>query len=275
MGFKKKSGLLVGAGFLLGTVGVKALTSTTAKKCYVQGVAQGLRAKATYENIVEQAKAEVDDIVAEATYISVGKDGAPCRARRRGRRPAGEVERDGLRHRERVQPLAHAAGRSVPADDLDALYRVLGACPAVERANVYLASAASPCATVQRTARGSDARSPGRHRRRGHRRSPFELRVELAPHPVAAHGHRGARGVVLRAPVVPAEARRGLVTAWRYAASGGGGPLARAGAARPVLDAAAGMSFVKRDPRTAGETMLLLNLGETLEEYALAVGGSS
>lgn len=76
MGFKKKSGLLVGAGFLLGTVGVKALTSNTAKKCYVQGVAQGLRAKATYENIVEQAKAEVDDIVAEATYISVaGKDG--------------------------------------------------------------------------------------------------------------------------------------------------------------------------------------------------------
>ena len=76
MGFKKKSGLLVGAGFLLGTVGVKALTSTTAKKCYVQGVAQGLRAKATYENIVEQAKAEVDDIVAEATYISVvGNDG--------------------------------------------------------------------------------------------------------------------------------------------------------------------------------------------------------
>ena len=68
MGFKKKSGLLVGAGFLLGTVGVKALTSNTAKKCYVQGVAQGLRAKATYENSVEQAKAEVDDIVAEANF---------------------------------------------------------------------------------------------------------------------------------------------------------------------------------------------------------------
>ena len=64
MGFRKKSGLLVGMGFLLGTVGVKALTSSTAKKCYVRGVAQGLRAKATYENIVEQAKAEVDDIVA-------------------------------------------------------------------------------------------------------------------------------------------------------------------------------------------------------------------
>ena len=76
MGFKKKSGLLVGAGFLLGTVGVKALTSTTAKKCYVQGVAQGLRAKATYENIVEQAKAEVDDMVAKASYITASEPDA-------------------------------------------------------------------------------------------------------------------------------------------------------------------------------------------------------
>ena len=67
MDFPKRSGWLVGAGFLLGTLGVKALTSPTAKKCYVQGVATGLRAKAAYEGIVEQAKAEVDDIVAEAT----------------------------------------------------------------------------------------------------------------------------------------------------------------------------------------------------------------
>lgn len=71
MSFNKKHGLLVGAGFLLGTVGVKALTSPTAKKCYVQGVAKGLQAKACYQDIVEQAKAEVDDIVAEANYINV------------------------------------------------------------------------------------------------------------------------------------------------------------------------------------------------------------
>lgn len=71
MDSKKRNGLLVGAGFLLGTVGVKALTSPTAKKCYVQGVAQGLRAKSCYQNIVEQAKAQVDDIVAEASYIAV------------------------------------------------------------------------------------------------------------------------------------------------------------------------------------------------------------
>ncbi len=65
-----KCGLLVGAGFLLGTVGVKALTSPTAKKMYVQGVAKGIQAKNCYEGIVEQAKAQVDDIVAEARYMN-------------------------------------------------------------------------------------------------------------------------------------------------------------------------------------------------------------
>lgn len=35
----KIGSLLVGAGFLLGTVGVKALTSPQAKRCYVHGVA--------------------------------------------------------------------------------------------------------------------------------------------------------------------------------------------------------------------------------------------
>lgn len=71
MHFSKKSGWLVGAGFLLGAVGVKALTSSAAKKCYVQGVAKGMQAKAAYEGIVEQAKSEVDDIVAEAEYLNV------------------------------------------------------------------------------------------------------------------------------------------------------------------------------------------------------------
>lgn len=66
----KTGSLLVGAGFLLGTVGVKALTSQQAKKCYVHGVAGALRVKQSYEEIVEQAKAEMDDIVAEATYLN-------------------------------------------------------------------------------------------------------------------------------------------------------------------------------------------------------------
>lgn len=73
---KTRNALLLGAGFLLGTVGVKVLTSPAAKRVYVQGVAQGLRAKSTYEDIVEQAKAEVDDIMAEAAYLSAkGSDG--------------------------------------------------------------------------------------------------------------------------------------------------------------------------------------------------------
>ncbi len=62
--------LLVGAGFLLGTAGMKALTSQTAKKCYVRGVAGALRVRQGYEQIIEQAKAEVDDIVAEAAYLN-------------------------------------------------------------------------------------------------------------------------------------------------------------------------------------------------------------
>lgn len=67
---KTRNGLLVGAGFLAGTLGIKALTSKTAKKGYVQIVAQGMRAKAAYQDIVEQAKAEVDDIVNEASYLT-------------------------------------------------------------------------------------------------------------------------------------------------------------------------------------------------------------
>ena len=59
--------LLVGGGFLLGTAGIKALTSAPAKKAYVHGIACGLRAKNCYQDMVEQAKAEVDDLVAEVT----------------------------------------------------------------------------------------------------------------------------------------------------------------------------------------------------------------
>ena len=61
-------GLLVGAGFLLGTVGVKALKSETARKVYVKTIAQGLRVKEEAETIVDEAKAEFDDILAEAGY---------------------------------------------------------------------------------------------------------------------------------------------------------------------------------------------------------------
>lgn len=70
MKFKKRDGWMLAGGFALGTLGLKALSSSTAKKCYVHGVAKGLQAKAAYQDVVEQAKAQVDDIVAEASYIN-------------------------------------------------------------------------------------------------------------------------------------------------------------------------------------------------------------
>ena len=46
--------LLVGGGFLLGTAGIKALTSAPAKKAYVHGIACGLRAKNCYQDMLNR-----------------------------------------------------------------------------------------------------------------------------------------------------------------------------------------------------------------------------
>lgn len=66
-----KNFLWTGLGFLIGTAGLKAATSQTAKKGYVHAMAQGMKAKAGYNDIVEQAKAEFDDMKAEAEFIAV------------------------------------------------------------------------------------------------------------------------------------------------------------------------------------------------------------
>lgn len=60
--------VLVGAGFLLGTVGVKVLKSEPVRNATVKTIAQGLRIKEEAETIVDEAKAEFDDILAEAGY---------------------------------------------------------------------------------------------------------------------------------------------------------------------------------------------------------------
>ena len=60
--------LLVGGGFLLGTAGIKLLTSAPVKNACVQGIACGMRIKNGYQDMVE--KANVDDMVAEAAYIT-------------------------------------------------------------------------------------------------------------------------------------------------------------------------------------------------------------
>ena len=68
--------LLVGGGFLLGTADIKLLASAPVKNACVQGIACGMRIKNGYQDMVEQAKAEVDDMVAEAAYITATESDA-------------------------------------------------------------------------------------------------------------------------------------------------------------------------------------------------------
>jgi hypothetical protein len=69
MGFSKGKLGLIAAGFAIGTVGIKAVTSKPAKNLYVHALAKGMQAKASGEDLVEKAKIEFDDIYAEASYI--------------------------------------------------------------------------------------------------------------------------------------------------------------------------------------------------------------
>jgi hypothetical protein len=66
---KQSIGLVV-AGFLLGTLGIKAATSKPARKLYVQGVSKVLQARSTGLDIIEEAKSNLDDIIAEANYLN-------------------------------------------------------------------------------------------------------------------------------------------------------------------------------------------------------------
>ncbi|MDR1713001.1 MAG: DUF6110 family protein [Coriobacteriales bacterium] len=67
--YKQGIGLLA-AGFLLGSVGLKAATSKPAKKLYVQGVSKVLQARSAGLDIIEEAKSNLDDIIAEASYLN-------------------------------------------------------------------------------------------------------------------------------------------------------------------------------------------------------------
>lgn len=62
-------GLLVLGGFLLGTAGVKAARSRPARRAYVRTTVCALQAKDYVTRIVDEAKAECDDIMAEAQYV--------------------------------------------------------------------------------------------------------------------------------------------------------------------------------------------------------------
>ncbi len=76
----KTHSLLVAAGAVAGIVVPKILASEPAHKLAVNTVAAGMRVKSGYEDIVEQAKAQVDDIVSEAEYLNANEDVCCCSA---------------------------------------------------------------------------------------------------------------------------------------------------------------------------------------------------
>jgi hypothetical protein len=84
MTVEKNDVLFALGGFLLGTLGLKALKSRTAKKLAVGVVAQGLKVKSGCESVIEEARAQFGDIVAEAEYL-----------RNSGDEPAGDEAQPG------------------------------------------------------------------------------------------------------------------------------------------------------------------------------------
>lgn len=69
-------GLLVLGGFLLGTAGVKAVRSNPARRVYVRTTVCALQAKDYVARVVDEAKAECDDIMAEAQYVKATEEAA-------------------------------------------------------------------------------------------------------------------------------------------------------------------------------------------------------
>lgn len=164
------------------------------------------------------------------------------------------------------------AGR-VPEADIDALTRALRQHPVIQKATVYprmgsLAVAFDPAARAQALAAiaAIDRTAVDEARR--------DCTVALAPRTnsllmdiATLLGGHLARRWFLPAPLST------IYTVWSYRGFLKAALASLAGARLdvPVLDAAAiGISFLKRDWRTAASTMLLLNLGELLEDYTRA-----
>ena len=164
------------------------------------------------------------------------------------------------------------AGR-VPEADLDALNRVLLASPAIECATIYprtgsLAVRFEPARRAEALAAiaAVDAAAVDDARR--------DCTIALAPRTngllldiATLLGGYVARRWFLPAPLST------IYTVWSYRGFLWAGlkSLLNGRLDVPVLDASAiGINFIKGDFRTAGSTMLLLNLGELLEDYTRA-----
>ena len=161
----------------------------------------------------------------------------------------------------------------VPEADIDALTRALRQHPVIQKATVYprtgsLAVEFEPVARAQALAAiaAIDRTAVDEARR--------DCTVALAPRTnsllmdiATLLGGHLARRWFLPAPLST------IYTVWSYRGFLKAALASLVGARLdvPVLDAAAiGISFLKRDWRTAASTMLLLNLGELLEDYTRA-----
>lgn len=161
----------------------------------------------------------------------------------------------------------------VPEADIDALTRALRQHPVIQKATVYprtgsLAVEFEPAARAQALAviAAIDRTAVDEARR--------DCTVALAPRTnsllmdiATLLGGHLARRWFLPAPLST------IYTVWSYRGFLKAALASLAGARLdvPVLDASAiGISFLKRDWRTAASTMLLLNLGELLEDYTRA-----
>ena len=65
---------LIAAGFAIGTIGVKILSSKEAKKCYTHATAAGLRGKEWVMSIYDRIRANCDDIYEDAKVINEVRD---------------------------------------------------------------------------------------------------------------------------------------------------------------------------------------------------------
>ena len=164
------------------------------------------------------------------------------------------------------------AGR-VPEQDVDALTRVLLGNPVIDKATVYprTGSVAVSFAPPQRAAALKALAAVDRAQVDEAR---TDCTIALAPRAngllmdiATLLGGFLARRWFLPAPLST------IYTVWSYRGflKAAIKSLLDGHLDVPVLDASAiGISFIKRDWRTAGSTMLLLNLGELLEDYTRA-----
>ena len=164
------------------------------------------------------------------------------------------------------------AGR-VPEADIDALTRALRQHPVIQKATVYprtgsLAVAFEPAARDQALAAiAAIDRTAVDEARTGSSIALAPRANSLLMDIATLLGGHLARRWFLPAPLST------IYTVWSYRGFLKAALASLAGARLdvPVLDAAAiGISFLKRDWRTAASTMLLLNLGELLEDYTRA-----